>query len=62
MATPKKPETTSPKVATVAGKVLSAGKATPKQAMTLAASALCTTSSTHVNGAISPQTAPQSTM
>lgn len=35
---PKK--VTSPKVASVAGKVLATGKATPKQAKTLAASAL----------------------
>lgn len=33
-------EKTSPKVAKVAGTVLQAGKATPKQAKTLAASAL----------------------
>ena len=33
-------ERTSPKVAKVAGKVLSTGKATPKQAKTLAASVL----------------------
>lgn len=37
---PKKGESTSAKVAKVAGKVLSTGKATPKQAKTLAASAL----------------------
>lgn len=36
----KKNERTSPSVAKVAGKVLSTGKATPKQAKTLAASAL----------------------
>ena len=35
-----KNERTSKKVATVAGKVLKAGKATPKQAKTLAASKL----------------------
>lgn len=35
-----KNERTSKKVASVAGKVLAAGKATPKQAKTLAASAL----------------------
>ena len=38
-----KNERTSKKVATVAGKVLKAGKATPKQAKTLAASALTQT-------------------
>lgn len=37
--TPKN-ERTSSKVATVAGKVLKAGKATPKQAKTLAGAAL----------------------
>jgi hypothetical protein len=35
-----KNEKSSPKAASVAGKVLEAGKATPKQAMTLAGSVL----------------------
>lgn len=37
---PKKPDTTSPKVAKIASKVLNTGKATPKEAQSLAGSAL----------------------